>query len=71
MFKVEVGHPVPDVMDRVFYPFATMNPGDSFELTREQLPRARAAASAYGRRHGQRFATYKQSSGLWRLWRVE
>jgi hypothetical protein len=71
MFKVETGHPVPDVLDRVFYPFSTMSPGESFAITREQLPKARAAASAYGRRHNQRFATFKQAPDVWRVWRVE
>jgi hypothetical protein len=70
-FRVEHGYPVPPTPGRVFYPFGDMRPGESFAVSRDQLPKARAAASAYGRRHGWRFATFKQDDEVWRVWRVE
>ncbi len=52
------------------YPFAKMKVGDSINIIGEkQYRNARAAASAFGKYHGKKFATRRTSNGC-RLWRV-
>lgn len=69
-FKIEKGIKLPPARGGdVVYPFGEMNVGDSFFA---QIPRTNvaAAASLYGKRKKQRFATRKEKGGV-RVWRTK
>ena len=70
MIKVEPDVPLPDVPERVRYPFADMRIGDSFLIRDESLVKnARSAAWMFGRRHGQEYSCRRVAEG-WRVWRI-
>jgi len=66
-FKIEKG--VPFVDSHKTYPFAEMDVGDSFLVPHNTAPKAQPAASAYGYKHGKKFATRNTADGL-RIWRI-
>ena len=71
MFEIEKGVPLPEGRETGFvYPFRLMEIGDSFVVADEdKLKSARAAAYAYSRRSGHKFACRRVDKG-WRFWRV-
>ena len=72
-FKVDSAVDMPVTRNRtaVKYPFATMQVGDSFEITDNKVAKTvSTSASSYGKRHGVKFSVRKVSDGLWRCWRV-
>ena len=70
MLEVENGVPLPEVPERVRYPFADMEVGDSFLIRDESLVKnARSAAWMFGQRHGARFSCRRVAEG-WRVWRT-
>jgi hypothetical protein len=71
MFTIEKGVPLPERTERqAAYPFRLMEVGDSFVVGDElAVKRARAAAYAFSKRTGNRFACRRVGDG-WRFWRV-
>lgn len=73
MFAIEKGIPAPPERDTPFrYPFGQLEVQDSFFVPAENtgtIPRVRAAAAMYAKRHGMKFVT-KQSDGGIRVWRI-
>ena len=74
MFKIEKDIPLPPERRgrRARYPFASMNPGESFLVAdaSEQLEAIRRAAHGYGQRSGKRFMVRLVSEGV-RVWCAE
>lgn len=64
---IEKGVPIPPKKSEQKYPFNKMAVGDSFTTNDK---RVRAAASAYGKRHGQTFVVRKDMAGGLRCWRT-
>lgn len=52
------------------YPFAVMEIGDSFALSREQVVLVRVSASQHSKRHGKRFTVTTDAKGDYRCWRI-
>lgn len=69
-FKIEQGIPVPLGDARSRYPFQSMNVGDSFALTPQQVRSARNSMHAYAKRSGTRFTLREVGDGVWRCWRI-
>jgi len=72
---IEKNIPVNRFLDRANrnrYPFAEMEPGDSFfvELDDAGINVLRVLASRFAKKHGLSFATKKMDSGV-RVWRIE
>lgn len=53
------------------WPFGLMEPGGSFVIPPESVDVVRAAAYAYGRRHGMTFAVRRAPNGVTRCWRAD
>ena len=65
-FKIDKGIPFP-----VNYPFAEMEPGDSFFVSLDVAKRARSALTSYKAGHkDQKFKTKTLEDGV-RIWRTE
>ena len=75
-FKVEKGLSIPKQIKRrrePKYPFADMQPGDSFSFLFEDEARIRTSAYYYSKRTGAEFTLRKdpQRPGYGRCWRVD
>ncbi len=71
-FEIEKGVPMPPTGPaRLKYPFANMQPGDSFAVPSEDGNRLRAAASFYGIQKGWILTCRRQPDGSVRCWRVK
>ncbi len=70
-FKATIEHdiPVPDVSSRK-WPFATMNPGDSFLVPNEYRSAAQSAMSWFGKRNNMKFCSRKIDDKSFRIWRI-
>lgn len=67
--KIESGIPFPKLYNK--YPFAQMQPGDSFALPEGVKPVAvNVAARRHGDKYGARFTVRKDDNGVMRCWRV-
>lgn len=55
---------------RARYPFAQMEPGQSFVAPPSENKGVRSAAHSYGKRHGQTFTCRRQDDGAVRVWRT-
>ncbi len=76
-YAIESGIPIaPGKYARMVYPFATMNVGDSFELTDnsfQEVDRVRSAVQAWQRRHApMKFAVRMKdpTTRNYRCWRI-
>jgi hypothetical protein len=71
-FAVEPGIEMPDVQERTSkYPFKSMQIGDSFAMTRDELPAVRNAAGSFSKRHGSQYAFRLIGTDVWRCWRIK
>ncbi len=52
------------------YPFAEMEPGQSFVVPAEENKGVRSAAHSFGKRHEQKFTCRRQADGSVRIWRT-
>jgi len=69
-YKIDKKVPLPDFRGgKVKYPFADMNPGDSFTVPDTEKLAARQASYAFGRRNGTKFAA-RFKDGENRIWRI-
>jgi hypothetical protein len=70
--RIDKNIPVPEARrSSKCYPFPLMKSGDSIFLEAEkESKKAYAAAKTWARRHGAKFVSRKEGSGL-RIWRVE
>jgi len=76
MFQVQSNVPLPAALKkkrRQTYPFATMQPGDSFAVPGGPVDANRVAAAAryWCGVHGQKFTVGKGPDGVYRCWRTE
>lgn len=69
MFKVEKNVPVPAQTIRAKYPFALMEPSDSFVVPNGRAKQVRSAASNHAKRFGGKFKTRTLPGGDLRIWR--
>lgn len=67
-YKIEKG--VPLIRPRGSYPFGEMEVGDSFAISSAQRKNVSAAAAAYGKSHGRKYAVRKSVIGA-RCWRIK
>jgi hypothetical protein len=73
MYKIEKNIPVPHSSKgrKQRYPFASMEPGDSFLVADKELEaKVRMSANGYGYRHSKRFVVRLVDEGV-RVWRAE
>lgn len=63
-YKIEKNIPI----EREYFPFADMEPGDSFAMTDHK---AFIRACHQGRRSGYKITTRKQADGSYRIWLKE
>lgn len=63
--KVEKNIPLP-----AKFPFAQMQPGDSFLIEGTKRHTVAVAAIRYGKKHNMKFSTRKQADGSFRCWRL-
>lgn len=72
MFEIEKHIPIPQTRRgrKQRYPFATMEPGDSFLVADKELEsKVRMSANGYGYRHSKRFVVRLVDEGV-RVWRA-
>lgn len=69
LYLIDNNMPMPPIKRSRLYPFANMQPGDSFKVPREQDHRLRSAAYYYARKHGMKFTVARMEDGV-RCWRV-
>ena len=68
--KIERDIPIPDPV-RLSWPFASLKPGETFEVSPGNEERARLSASAYKRHHpGWGYISRKMPNGNTRFWRT-
>lgn len=61
---IEKGVPIP--LDRLRFPFAQMEVGDSFAFERNDHPAVREAASRHAKKHGRKYLTSLRDLRCWR-----
>lgn len=70
-YMIEKDIEIPEARNgRSRYPFAQMEPGDTFAVPAEENKGVRSAAHSYGKRHNQTFTCRRQPDGKVRVWRV-
>ncbi len=70
-YKVDKDIPIPPARSTLArYPFADMEPGDTFAVPAEENKKVRLAAHSYGKRHGKAFTIRRQEDGTVRVWRT-
>ncbi len=71
MYQIESNIPIPELAGRKppKYPFDSMNVGDSFRVSAEEVKSARQSAFAYARRKNVKFSTRHDGDGL-RIWKT-